>query len=243
MAHPGSERRSHKGAANQAKMLDETQVRQIAFDLLHKETGSRDIVAFYLSFYCGLRAQEIALLEWDRHVFDSKGDIGRFIQITGDIGKKGVARKLDIPTPLRTALTVLREARPRDRFVFHPKDGRNDFRPYDKQEGVKPNTVVKFFERLYARYNLDGCSSHSGRRSAITKFSRLAAKTGEHSFRDVMNFAGHKNPGTTMTYIEPNEERGAIIEDLWGADEMAAIRNEQRRAARRAARQPETVCP
>ena len=223
----------HRGAGNRAKMLGDTVMKQIAFDLLHDETGSRDLVAFYLSCYCGLRAGEIAKLEWRRHVLDASGQIAPRLTITKDTGKKGSARVLDIPPPLRNALLVLREARPHDRFVFHPMDDRNVRRRLEEQTGVKPNTVVKFFERLYARYGLIGCSSHSGRRSAITKFDRLGSKTGRHSFRDTMEFAGHKNPQTTMIYIDPNEDRAEIVEALWGGETPTHTVNQRRAPQRR----------
>lgn len=224
-----------KSPVKRAKTLGEQDIRRIAFDVQHEAHGLRNLVAFYLSFYCALRASEIARLEWKKNVLDAKGRVAKRVAIGGDIAKRGNGGDLDIPLPLREALTMLREARPSDKFVFYALDDRNVGRSFEAQQGLKPNSVVKFFIRLYERYGYDGMSSHSGRRSAITQFSRLSAKTGKHSFLDVMNFARHKNADTTLAYIEPNDERGEIIESMWGQGEITnarrTIRQQQRERA------------
>ena len=215
---------TEKTPVKRAKTLADEDVRRIAFDLHHEEHGLRSVVAFYLSYYCALRACEIARLEWKNNVLDAKGKIAKRLTVSGGVAKRGGGGELDIPTPLRHALTMLREARPRDRFVFYPLDNRNIARPYEAQTGLKPNSVVQFFTRLYDRFGYDGLSSHSGRRSAITKFSRVASQSGKHSFLDVVQFARHKQADTTLAYIEPNEDRAAIIESLWDDGEISDAR-------------------
>lgn len=230
MARQGSHT-APRTSAKQAKTLGELDIRRIAFDLQHEPHGLRNLVAFYLSFYCALRACEIARLSWRKNVLDANGNVAKHLRIGGDVAKRGNGGLLDIPAPLRAALTMLREARPKDQFVFYPLDGRNDRLVDPNQKHLKPNSVVKFFVRLYERFGYDGMSSHSGRRSAITQFSRKAAKTGQHSFLDVMNFARHRDPKTTIAYIEPNDERGEIIEGLWGDKDTAPARAKNSRAA------------
>lgn len=224
-----------KTPVKRAKTLGEDDIRAIAFDLQHAEHGLRDLVAFYLSFYCGLRACEIARIEWRKNCLDAKGKIAKRLTVTGDVAKRGNGGDMDIPTPLRNALMMLREARPSDRFVFYRLDDMNVGRPFDRQVGLKPNSVVKFFIRLYERYGYDGMSSHSGRRSAITQYARMAGTTGKHSFLDVMTFARHKNADTTLSYIEANAEHGELIETMWSQGEInTAHRTVRKQQARRA---------
>ena len=69
--------------------------------------------------------------------------------------------------------------------------------------GLRPSTVVSWFREHYAAIGLKGCSSHSGRRTFITKAARLVYKVGG-SLRDVQQLAGHASLNTTQLYIEGN---------------------------------------
>lgn len=65
--------------------------------------------------------------------------------------------------------------------------------------------VVNWFGRLYASAGLDGCSSHSGRRTFITRSARLIAKAGG-SLRDIQELVGHRDLSTTQRYIEGDRD-------------------------------------
>ncbi len=66
---------------------------------------------------------------------------------------------------------------------------------------MTPRGIVNWFAATYAELGLIGCSSHSGRRTFITRAARLVSKTGG-SLRDVQELAGHSNLTTTERYIE-----------------------------------------
>jgi len=66
---------------------------------------------------------------------------------------------------------------------------------------MTPLTIVVWFNRAFRHIGLNGCSSHSGRRTFITRAARLAHKAGG-SLRDVQLLAGHRSIQTTQRYID-----------------------------------------
>ena len=70
---------------------------------------------------------------------------------------------------------------------------------------MTPLSIVVWFKRAYEYVGLDGCSSHSGRRTFITRAARLVHKAGG-SLRDVQLLAGHWSIQTTQRYIDGDTE-------------------------------------
>lgn len=66
---------------------------------------------------------------------------------------------------------------------------------------MRPNSIVNWFVQLFAELGLDGCSSHSGRRTFITAAARNAHRAG-CSLRDVQLLAGRRSIETTQRYID-----------------------------------------
>ena len=70
---------------------------------------------------------------------------------------------------------------------------------------MMPRSIVSWFAVIYDEAGLDGCSSHSGRRTFITNAAKLVAKAGG-SLRDVQELAGHRALSTTERYIEGDRD-------------------------------------
>ena len=57
---------------------------------------------------------------------------------------------------------------------------------------MTPVSIVHWFAKAYRAIGLQGCSSHSGRRTFITRAARLVHHAGA-SLRDVQLMAGHRS--------------------------------------------------
>ena len=149
-----------------------------------------------LSFKAGLRAGEIAGLEWAM-VLRPDGRLGPHISVAASIAKMGSGRRVPISAELRAALrTLQRESgKPLMGPLIRSERGRH----------MTARSVVNWFAEVYRALGLSGCSSHSGRRTFITRTARLLAKVGG-SLRDVQELAGHRSIMTTERYIEGDRD-------------------------------------
>ena len=71
-----------------------------------------------------------------------------------------------------------------------------------------PASIVVWFDRAFGHVGLTGCSSHSGRRTFITRAARIVHKAGG-SLRDVQLLAGHRSIQTTQRYIDGDSDVSA----------------------------------
>ena len=67
--------------------------------------------------------------------------------------------------------------------------------------GMTTQSVTNWFFALYKKLGFEGCSSHSGRRTAITKWARKISSVGG-SMRDVQSLARHSSLQMTQLYIQ-----------------------------------------
>jgi integrase len=151
----------------------------------------RNRVIVLLSTKAGLRAGEIASLTWDM-VFDASGEIATCIELRDHAAKKGSGRLIPMHPDLADALSVWRQA----------STGWSEHVVQSERGGpMTALSIVVWFKRAYAYVGLDGCSSHSGRRTFITRAARLVHEAGG-SLRDVQLLAGHRSIQTTQRYID-----------------------------------------
>lgn len=178
----------------QAKLLSETTIRKALRALNARSSKHRDCVMLLLSVRAGLRACEIAGLDWSM-VTDANGRVGRLMVVPDRIAKKNGGRRIPLHDELRCALVVLGRAVPREGpLVRSSRSGR-----------MQANSIVNWFIELYAEIGANGCSSHSGRRTFITHAARRAHKAGA-SLRDVQMLAGHQSIEVTQGYIDGDSD-------------------------------------
>ncbi len=179
-----------------ARVLRPEDVRLLLEHAQGQRYPERNRVIILLSFKAGLRACEISGLEWPM-VLALDNRVDDVLTITGAIAKMGSGRRIPVHKQLRTALSALH------RSTGQPTSGHL----IQSQRGgrMTPDSIVNWFAALYRELGLKGCSSHSGRRTFITRSARLLAKTGG-SLRDVQELAGHRALTTTERYIAGDRE-------------------------------------
>jgi integrase/recombinase XerD len=174
-----------------AKVLGVTAMRRAIHVAAQQRHAYRNKAIVLLSFKAGLRAGEIAALKWEM-ILDATGRVGRFIELPACVAKKGSGRRIPLGPELSAALRLLlRQQHTSKGPVIRSSRGRH----------MTAKAVVNWFTALYRRAGFEGCSSHSGRRTFVTRAARLITKAGG-SLRDVQQLAGHRSIQTTQGYIE-----------------------------------------
>ena len=177
-------------AGKQAKILSDQQTRSLLVFASATRNPRRNHLILLLSLKAGLRAGEIAKLTWDM-VVGPTGEIGSVIELRDCAAKKKSGRLIPIHPSLRIALAAWRKLTPGTGPVIRSERG----------GPMTPVSIVNWFAIAYRAVGLAGCSSHSGRRTFITRAARLVHKAGG-SLRDVQLLAGHRSIQTTQRYID-----------------------------------------
>lgn len=178
----------------QAKSLSETQIKLILKQLEETQDAMRNQVMFLLSVDAGLRAKEIASVTWSM-VTDSAGDLSDAIRLEDNASKGKSGGIVYISKRLKSHLQMLDKGANRSGSIIKSRNGKS----------MSAQVVTNWFWNLYREIGLEGCSSHSGRRTAITRWARNIAAAGG-SLRDVQSLARHSSLQMTQRYIEVSED-------------------------------------
>ena len=119
-------------------------------------------------------------------------------------GKNG-GRTVWLRAELRDALVALQAVRnpdPADHIIHSEGDA-----------SMSPGAVQVWFHRLYQDLGFAGASSHSGRRTFITRTAKKIVEAGG-SLRDVQELAGHTSLSTTQRYIQGDTAAKRRVVDL-----------------------------
>jgi integrase len=174
----------------QAKILSENTYKDLLVFAATTRQPARNRLIVLLSLKAGLRAGEIANLTWDM-VLDPTGSIARSIDLQDSAAKKRSGRIIPVHRALFDGLAAYQQ-------ITKPVG------PVIRSERGGPMTamsIVNWFAKAYRAIGVEGCSSHSGRRTFVTKAARLVHRAGG-SLRDVQYLAGHRSIQTTQRYID-----------------------------------------
>jgi integrase len=178
----------------QAKTLSTADVNDLLVFASCTRHPLRNTVIVLLSAKAGLRAGEIANLTWDM-LLNSNGQISGLIELHDTAAKKRSGRCIPIHPDLAAALVGWRRIAPLCEYVIASQRG----------GPMSPLSIVVWFNRVFKNIGLKGCSSHSGRRTFVTRAARIVHKAGG-SLRDVQLLAGHRSIQTTQRYIDGDSD-------------------------------------
>ena len=187
------------GLGKQAKILSEAQIRAALGHVEQSRYPERDRVMVLLSVKAGMRAKEIASLTWGM-LTDAEGAIADVIALPNGASKgKHGGRTIPMHPVLKEALAALKAMRG-DKAVAGARVVHSE-----RAAGYSAGAVQVWFARLYEALGFVGASSHSGRRTFITKAARKIVEAGG-SLRDIQELAGHSSLATTQRYIAGDAE-------------------------------------
>lgn len=186
-----------------------------------------DRVVFLLSFLAGLRVQEIAGLRWNENLLGPTGsfrkeefivpgakgrlkaDVRSVVFVSSDIGKYGGERTISMHPALEKHLNVLQSEGLPGPWVI--PSGKSYASTHIKS---RAHALTVRIQRFYAAIGYDNCTSHSGRRTFITKAARTANNFG-CSLADVQKLAGHRQLTTTQAYIDISKSQSDLVNALY----------------------------
>ena len=179
--------------SKQAKTLTSVDIRRILDFIALKKHAARNRAMFLVTLYAGLRVGEVASLRY-MDVLDVENEIRDEIRLDANVTKGNIARTVFVNAKLRKELKYYISVTPYTNLadkLFYTQ----------KNEGFSANTLTQFFYYLYRSANINGATSHSGRRTFITTLANKGV-----SVRLLASLVGHKNISTTQFYIDVNDD-------------------------------------
>lgn len=180
-----------------ARVLNENEFKRLLVIAGAGQFPARNIAIIYCSFGLGLRAKEIASLKVS-DIFDEELTIFDEVNLTRSMTKGEKQRHIYIDNnKIITALS---------RHVVAMKEQEKSCFRYDgplfktqRKEKFHPDVLQKWFRKLYDKAGIVGASSHSGRRTFITRLIEHGA-----DIKTVSHLAGHSSITTTAGYVQTN---------------------------------------
>ena len=178
----------------QAQTLTDAQLRRVLHYCRSRRHPLRDETIILTSFYAGLRAIEIAALKY-ADIYDEQGSVRDQFTLRATQSKGGRTRTVYIGSKLKRALKEYQAS------IVRNKEDMPLF-PSQKGGHFSANTMCQLFLDIYKACGLRDASSHSGRRTYITKLANKGI-----GVRLLAELAGHSHISTTQRYIDVNAEQ------------------------------------
>jgi len=187
------------GRTGKARAITDAELSQVLDSVQGKRHAERNTAMLIMSNYMGLRAKELASLKIN-DVYDGR-EIIKTLRLFAAYTKGGRHRDISLEHPrVEAALSIyIRHRQAVDGNLFNLRA------PLFRTQiggSFSPNTMARKFIALYAEAGIDNASSHTGRRSLLTKLAYNGV-----DINVLRQIAGHKSITTTQAYIDDNPLR------------------------------------
>ena len=187
---------------SQARVLTERELRKVLNFCNTQPHATRNRTMLLCTHMAGMRVGEVAALTVS-DVLAMDGTVKEEIALSAQQTKGNKARTVLVPRKLRDELTSYLQQRYglTNLLAVTQTDTQRALFPTQKnpKRGFTANTLCQLFHKIYKDSQMYGATSHSGRRTFITKLADKGV-----GVRVLMALAGHKSIATTQRYIELN---------------------------------------
>jgi integrase/recombinase XerD len=191
------------GTTGQAKTLSKEELKQILLCIKGGNHANRNALIMIMSNYLGLRAKELAALKI-KDVFDNTQP-KTVLRLIAAYTKGNKHRDISLEHKMvTTAISIyVKERSKQDGITFNL-----DAPLFRSQKGTafSPNAMVRVLCDIYKASGIKDASSHTGRRTLITKLAYAGI-----DLNSIRQIAGHSSVATTQRYIDDNPQRMADI--------------------------------
>jgi len=183
----------------QARTINDKELNLLLLYISTRKYAARDRAIVLLTYWGGMRIGEVAALNV-KDVLNIDGTVKNEINLTAEQTKGRFARTVVLAEKLRKELKDYLLSRFSEKELTAIAYSSLYNKPLfitQKSEGFSANTLTYTMTMLYKHSGLYGCSSHSGRRTFITKLSSKSVP-----LKVLMEMVGHRNLQTTQRYID-----------------------------------------
>lgn len=186
----------------QARVLTERELRKVLTYCQSLPHATRNRTMLLCTHMAGMRVGEVAALRVC-DVLAADGTIKEEIALAASQTKGDKARTVLVSKKLQDELNSYLQERfgLENLLAVTQTDTTRSLFPTQKnpKRGFTANTLCQLFHKIYKDCQMSGATSHSGRRTFITKLADKGV-----GVRVLMALAGHKSIATTQRYIELN---------------------------------------
>lgn len=186
----------------QARVLTERELRKVLTYCQSLPHATRNRTMLLCTHMAGMRVGEVAALRVC-DVLAADGTVKEEIALSASQTKGDKARTVLVPKKLQEELKSYLQERfgLENLLAVTQTDTTRSLFPTQKnpKRGFTANTLCQLFHKIYKDCQMSGATSHSGRRTFITKLADKGV-----GVRVLMALAGHKSIATTQRYIELN---------------------------------------